>query len=303
MEGFRIAKNGAFVEKIHQYSNQLFLLDRNDDVEIMLQTVYKGRLFYIYPGNSEQVLEFIYILQGEVECELNGQKTVLGPNDYCSFKMIKNPVYFTALTDVTYLWITTEPSFRKIGDDYENLMDIVKKVEEKDRYTFRHSERVASYSVQIAKKLMLPGDQLENLYLSCELHDVGKINIPIEILNKPGKLTDEEFDLIKKHPGDGADMIRNSTYNYLASVIEQHHERLDGSGYPFGLKGNEIDFNARIIAVSDTFDAMTEDRSYRKAFTPEYAMNELKRLSGSKYEPAVVEALESILKEEGKLQP
>ena len=301
MEGFRIAKNGVFVEKIHQYSNQLFLLDRNDDVEIMLQTVYKGRLFYIYPGNSEQVLELIYILQGEVECESNGQKTVLGPNDYCSFKMIKNPVYFTALTDVTYLWITTEPSFQKIGEDYENLMDMVRKVEEKDRYTFRHSERVASYSVQIAKKLKLPAEQLENLYLSSELHDVGKINIPIELLNKPGKLTDEEFGVIKQHPGDGADMVRNSTYNCLASVIEQHHERLDGSGYPSGLKGNEIDFNAKIIAVSDTFDAMTEDRSYRKAYTPEYAMSELKRLSGSKYEPAVVDALEEILKEEGKI--
>ena len=127
------------------------------------------------------------------------------------------------------------------------------------------------------------------------------MNTPIEILNKPGKLTKEEFEIIKKHPSDGADLVLETTYNYLAPIIEQHHERLDGSGYPRGLKGHEILLEAKIIAVTDTFDAMTEDRAYRKAFTPQYAMDELKRLSGSHYDPEIVDALESILKEEGTL--
>jgi len=301
MEGFKIAKNGAFVQKIHEYSNQLFLLERNDNIDIMLQTIYKDKLFYLYPSENPEVMEFIYILSGEIECEQSGQKTILGPNDYCSVKGLKLPVHFVAKTDVTYLWIITEPTFEQLSTDNARLRDMVRKVEKKDPYTFRHSERVTTFAIKIAKKLDLKSDKLLDLYLASELHDIGKINIPIDILNKPGKLTKEEYDVIKKHPSDGADFVLETSYNYLAPIIEQHHERLDGSGYPRGLQGDEIRWEANIIAVADTYDAMTEDRAYRKAFTPQYAMDELKRLSGSHYDPEIVDALEMILKEEGIL--
>lgn len=301
MEGFQLFKNGAFVEKIHEYSNQLFLLARNDNVDIMLQTVYKGKLFYIYPSENPDVMEFIYILNGEIECEQDGQTTILGANDYCSVKGLKQPVYFLANTDVTYLWIITEPTFQQISTDRTSLQSMIRKVEEKDPYTFRHSERVTFYAIKIAKKLNLKSERLQDLYFASELHDIGKVNTPIEILNKPGKLTNEEFDIIKKHPGDGADLVLDTTYNYLAPIIEQHHERLNGSGYPRGLKEHEILLEAKIIAVTDTYDAMTEDRAYRKAFTPQYAMDEIKKLSGTHYEPEIVDALEMILKEEGIL--
>lgn len=301
MEGFKIAKNGAFVEKIHEYSNQLFLLERNDDVDIMLQTIYKDKLFYIYPSEDPAVLEFFYILKGHLECEQDGQKTILGPNDYYSAKGLKQPVYFVAKTDVTYLWIITEPTFQQLSTDSASLRNMVRRVEEKDHYTFKHSERVTFYAIKIAKKLNLKSERLQDLYIASELHDIGKMNTPIEILNKPGKLTKEEFEIIKKHPGDGADLVLETTYNYLAPIIEQHHERLNGSGYPRGLKGHEILLEAKIIAVTDTFDAMTEDRAYRKAFTPQYAMDELKRMSGTHYDPEIVDALEIILKEEGIL--
>ena len=301
MEGFKLFKNGAFVEKIHEYSNQLFLLERNDDVDIMLQTVYKDKMFYLYPSENPKVLEFIYILRGEIECDQDGQKTMLGPNDYYSARGLKDPVYFIAKSDVTYLWISTEPIFQQLSADSANLRRMVRKVEKKDPYTFNHGERVTTYAIKIAKKLNLATDRLLDLDYASELHDIGKMNTPIEILNKPGKLTKEEFDIIKKHPGDGANIVLDTTFNYLAPIIEQHHERLNGSGYPRGLKGHEILLEAKIIAVADTFDAMTEDRAYRKAFTPQYAMDELKRLSGTHYEPEIVDALESILKEEGIL--
>ena len=301
MEGFKLAKNGAFVEKIREYSNQLFLLERNDNLDIMLQTVYKDKMFYLYPSEDSKVFEFIYILTGEVECDQDGQKTLLGPNDYYSAKGLKEPVFFLAKTDVTYLWIITEPIFQQLSSDRTDLGDIVKKVEERDPYTYKHSERVTTYAVKIAKKINLTTEKLLNLNNAAELHDIGKMLTPIEILNKPGKLTNEEFDIIKKHPSDGADMVLETSYNYLASIIEQHHERLNGSGYPRGLKGHEILVEAKIIAVADTFDAMTEDRAYRKAFTPQYAMDEIKKLSGTHYEPEIVDALEIILKEEGIL--
>lgn len=301
MEGFKIAKNGAFVEKIREYSNQLFLLERNDDVDIMLQTIYKDKLFYFYPSEDSNVMEFFYILSGEMECEENGQKITLGPNDYCSIKGLKNPVHFVAKTDVTYLWVITEPTFEQLSTDSRSLRDMVRKVEKKDPYTFRHSERVTTYAIKVAKKLNLKKENLKDLYLAAELHDIGKMFTPIEILNKPGKLTNEEFEIIKKHPSDGADLVLETTYNYLAPIIEQHHERLNGSGYPRGLKGHEILLEAKIIAVADTFDAMTEDRAYRKAFPPQYAIDELKRMSGTHYDPEIVDALEIILKEEGIL--
>ncbi|MGU3472325.1 HD-GYP domain-containing protein [Paenibacillus sp. D51F] len=180
-------------------------------------------------------------------------------------------------------------------------MEITKQVEIKDRYTHRHSDRVAKYSVKIAKKLHISKEQLENLTVAAVLHDIGKIHVPIEILNKPGRLENEEFEIIKKHPIDGARMVINSYYQELAPIIEQHHERLDGSGYPYGLSGDDILLEARIIAVSDTFDAMTEDRAYRKAFKEQFAIDELKRMAGSHYDKEVVWAFEQILKEEGRI--
>ena len=155
--------------------------------------------------------------------------------------------------------------------------------------------------MKIGKKLNLFKDELDNLIVASVLHDVGKINVPEEILNKPGGLTDEEYAIIKKHPVDGAEMVKDTYYADISTIIHQHHERLNGSGYPHGLKGEEITIGAKIIGVSDSYDAMTDDRSYRKAYSPEYAMDELKRFSGVLYEPAVVDALEQILIEEGVL--
>ncbi len=142
---------------------------------------------------------------------------------------------------------------------------------------------------------------IDNLVIASILHDVGKINVPEEILNKPGGLTDEEYAIIKKHPADGAEMVKDTYYADISDIIHQHHERLNGSGYPCGLKGEDITIGAKIIGVSDSYDAMTDDRSYRNAYTPEYAMDELKRLSGILYEPNVVNALEQVLIEDGIL--
>ncbi|CAH0347645.1 HD domain-containing phosphohydrolase [Bacillus sp. CECT 9360] len=299
MEGLMISKKGANLEIVHQYSNELSLLSRDNGVDIMLQTVYKDKLFYVYPSENPEVLEFFYILSGEMECDQDGDKVTLGAHDYITFKGIKESVHFVAKTDVTYLWIITEPTFKQVSEDYRNLTEIAKKVEKKDHYTFNHSERVTTFSVKIAKYLKLPAETMRKLHQAAILHDIGKINIPVEVLNKPGKLTKKEFDLVKKHAGDGADMARKTSYKHLADIIEQHHERLDGSGYPHGLKGDDILLEAKIIAVSDSFDAMTEDRAYRKAFTAQYAMDELKGLAGKQYDKKVVHALESILKEEG----
>jgi putative nucleotidyltransferase with HDIG domain len=302
MEGFRVGKKGTSLETVLLNTNEISLLARGDGAEILLENIEKDRLFYIYPSDDSQVLEFHIVLSGEIVCELNDEKIVLGPHDYFAAKGITEPIHFTALTPVTLLCVITEPTFGSISNDISSLMDIVKQVEVKDRYTYLHSNRVANYSIKIAKKMKLNKAQLENLNTASSLHDIGKIHVPEEILNKPSKLTDEEFDIIKKHPSDGAEMMRGTFYEELAPIIEQHHERLNGSGYPRGLCGEEILLEAKIIAVSDTFDAMTEDRVYRKASNAQEAFDVIKSAVDTLYDREVVDAFEKVLKDEGKIR-
>ncbi|WP_026694048.1 HD-GYP domain-containing protein [Peribacillus kribbensis] len=301
MEGLQIGKKDQFIEKVLLNSTELRLLGSTSGLEIMHQTIYKNRMFYLYPSDNPDVTEFIYFISGKVTGEINKEKVELVPGDYCLVNGLKDPVHFTALTDVTYLIVTTEHSFSHISNEILTLKGFVNQVEKKDRYTFLHSERVAEYSIMIAKKLRLSPEQLKSLYLAAGYHDVGKINVPEEILNKPGSLTDEEFDIIKKHPVDSVKMIQHIYSGKILKIIEQHHERLNGSGYPYGLKEDEILFESKIIAVADTFDAMTEDRAYRKAFSAQYALEEIKRLSGTHYDEKVVAAFEAVLMEEGKI--
>jgi putative nucleotidyltransferase with HDIG domain len=296
--GFSIGKKGTAIEHAYFDGFDIGLLARGDGVEFMVQHIQKDNIFYIYPSDNPDVIEFYYILQGEMICELNGEKIKLGANDYYTASNLKEPIHFTPLTDIVYLWIITEPTFYQLSESISNLTNIVAEVEKKDSYTYKHSERVALFAVKIAKKLMLPKEKLENVYISSLLHDIGKVHTPSEILNKPGKLTVEEYEIVKRHPADGAKMVKDLYYDGIASIIEQHHERLDGSGYPYGLKGDQISLEARIIAVSDAFDAMTEDRAYRKAFSKEFALSELKRLVTTHYDPDVVAVFEEILEEE-----
>ncbi|TYS67497.1 HD domain-containing protein [Sutcliffiella horikoshii] len=300
---FKIGKKGTSLEKVTFDNYDMSLLAKGNGAEVILQTIERGNIFYVYPSENEGVMEFFYILEGEILCEVDGQKINLGPKDYFTATDIEVPIHFTALSEVTYIWVITEAIFHELSTSVKALKEVVHKVESRDVYTFDHSKRVAKYSVKIAKKLKLSTDRLENLFVASILHDIGKINIPSEVLNKPAKLTEQEFSLIKKHPEDGAEMVKDLYYGEtIATIIEQHHERLNGRGYPKGLQGEEIVLEARIIAVSDTFDAMTEDRAYRGAFTPEYAVDELQRLSPSQYDSEVVNALIEVLQEEGKLK-
>jgi putative nucleotidyltransferase with HDIG domain len=301
LEGFKIGKKGSALETVLYNRSEFSLLTRGDGVEVLLHTIGKDKLFYVYPSDNPNVLEFYLILSGEIICEMNDEKTILGPGDYFSAKGLTDHIHFTALSNVTFLWVTTEQTFVHLSNEMSALMDIVKKVEAKDRYTYLHSDRVANYSIKIAKKMKLNKVQIENLNTASYIHDIGKVNVPEEVLNKPSRLTVEEFDIIKKHPSDGAEMIKGTFYEELAPIIEQHHERLNGSGYPKGLKGDDILLEARIIAVSDTFDAMTEDRVYRKASNAQEAFNVIKSSIGTLYDKEVVEAFEKVLKEEGKI--
>ena len=168
-------------------------------------------------------------------------------------------------------------------------------VDEKDPYTRGHSDRVTRYSLLIGKELKLPPPFLETLQISAQLHDVGKIGIEDRILKKPGALTAEEFEVMKTHTTKGANILRPVTQ--LAEMlpgIELHHEALDGRGYPYGLKGDQIPLLARVIAVADTFDALTTNRPYQHAHTPEEALKIIENLAGKRLDPEAVAALMAV---------
>jgi len=165
-------------------------------------------------------------------------------------------------------------------------------VDEKDPYTRGHSDRVTRYSLLIAKEMNQPESFLEILRVSAQLHDVGKIGIEDHILKKPGALTEEEFEVMKTHTTKGANILRPVTQ--LAEMlpgIELHHEALDGRGYPYGLQDEQIPLLARVIAVADTFDALTTNRPYQQAHTPEQALQIIKSIAGKRLDPKAVEAL------------
>ncbi|MGA9883854.1 MAG: HD domain-containing phosphohydrolase [Candidatus Acidiferrales bacterium] len=169
-------------------------------------------------------------------------------------------------------------------------------IDEKDPYTRGHSGRVAKYSTIIGDGLGLNADELDRLRISALLHDVGKIGVDDRVLKKPGKLTDEEFDLMKQHPVKGANIMRPvAQLRDMLPGIELHHERMDGCGYPYGLAGDQIPMMARIIAVADTFDAITTNRPYQSAMDLEYALDRIRSLAVSKFDASVVAALDSAI--------
>ena len=170
------------------------------------------------------------------------------------------------------------------------VKSLVSAIDAKDEYTRHHSTRVTEFTLKIAGKMGFSEKELGDLELASLLHDVGKIAVPESILNKPGKLTDAEFTLIKEHPSRGESILRPVIeLKEMARVVRAHHERYDGTGYPDRLKGREIPLGARIMAIADTYDSITSERPYRKAASHRYAVKEIIGCSGTQFDPEVVE--------------
>lgn len=180
----------------------------------------------------------------------------------------------------------------------ETILSIARTVDAKDSNTSQHSFRVSEYAVCIARKLGYSERQCENLRQMALLHDIGKIGIPDAILNKPDKLTDEEYEIMKSHVIKGGEILKDFTMIDSVDVgALYHHEKYDGTGYCFGLKGEEIPLDARIIGIADAFDAMTANRVYRRQLDIEVVISELKRCSGTQFDPKLVEILLELIEE------
>lgn len=298
MNGIHIGKKGDFLDNFVQNSGELRLLGKGDGSEVMLQSVKANENVMIVPGDHIELMEFFYILEGELELDHGDSKTILNSGDHFYTHHLNNNIQFITITDVTLLYFSTQPVFHFLSSTIKELLVLANSVEEKDIYTHGHIQRVKDYGLKIGNKMRLSKEKIENLGFAALFHDMGKINVPDEVLNKPDKLTNEEFDLVKEHSAWGADLVSKTYFESLSKIIRQHHERLDGSGYPDGLMDEEILIEAKIIAVADAYDAMTSDRAYRKGITPQAAINELVRLKNIHYESDVVDALIEALKDE-----
>jgi PAS domain S-box-containing protein/putative nucleotidyltransferase with HDIG domain len=185
-----------------------------------------------------------------------------------------------------------EKSYASLKKTLNDAIDTMAKiVETRDPYTAGHQHRVADLANAIAREMKLGDTRIDQLRMAAVIHDIGKINVPSDILSKPGKLSDIEFSLIKTHPQNGYDIVKGMDFPCsIAKAVLQHHERLDGSGYPNGLKGEDLLLEAKILAVADVVEAMASHRPYRPALGIEKALEEISKNKGKLYDPDVVDA-------------
>ena len=205
------------------------------------------------------------------------------------------------ISEIKQAQIRLKKSYQRLQKTMQDTIRVIAKVVEvKDPYTSGHQHRVSQLAASIAQELKLPPDKLEGIRIAALVHDIGKISVPAEILSKPTKLNEIEYSLIKDHSQIGYDILKTIDFPWpVAQIILQHHERIDGSGYPQGLKGNKILLEARIIGVADVVEAMSSHRPYRPALGIDKALEEISKNKGILYVPEVVNACLKNFKEKG----
>ena len=279
----------------------LRLLAQAGGLEVMRQSILKGATVWITPAEDVETLEFFYILSGALEMKVDGSPQQLAAGDSFYVHGLRDELLIRARQSTELLYITNRPLFDSLFGFQDDLTNLLRQIDEKDHYTYAHSVHVMCYSAKILEQMALDGMDtatvsLDTLMVASLFHDIGKCFVPDEILKKRQPLTKSEQRFIVRHPMDSA---RN------------HHERLDGSGYPFGLIGDEISVEARMIGVADSFDAMTTDRGYNRQMGCLEAAEELyaledrydRRVTGALLTLARSGALEEIRKGDGSARP
>ncbi len=240
----------------------------------------------------------VIMITGQSSRDRLAQALTLGAYDY-----IEKPLDMDGLLDVVIAAAREKEGTSKLAVDaaeaielrtrarqasLDSVRALVRAVEAKDAYTCRHSEQVAHYATNLARAMGLPEETIESIRIASLLHDIGKIGVPDDILTKPGSLTEEEFQVVRRHPALGAEIVASITmFGEEAQLVRYHQERWDGTGYPDGLMGEESPLAARIIQVADSMDAMLMERSYKKGYSVEKMLGELTRCAGTQFDPRI----------------
>ena len=274
-------------------SQWLQLLAKKGNFEVMTQRVIRGATAWLYPAQDSNDLEFYFVHSGAMEIVISENNVHrIGPGDSFYTQGLSRNVLMRCLEDALLLSVSTCPAFDEQYYWQRELQALLRRVDEYDHSTNRHSRAVMQYAVLLYKALEedLQGIQMEDFVVAALFHDVGKCNVPEHILRKTGKLTPEEYEVVKLHPQDSATILKPMYGEHIARIALMHHERMDGSGYPMGLKGEEIPLEARILMVADSFDAMTSNRGYNHVMSHEEAAAEIVAQSHL-YDAGVAECL------------
>jgi HD-GYP domain-containing protein (c-di-GMP phosphodiesterase class II) len=301
LKGLHINKE---IETVHLKGIEVSLLAAsNDGIEIIRHRIKKDNRWGLHPQEGFKALEFLQVISGKMSLSssVSDKQLTLVTGDFLYANPVLDNAILVAEEDSEFLYTSSQPVFHTYSKVIKSLSEMNINVEQKDGYTADHCKRIADLSMKIGIAMDFNYNELLTLNYSSFFHDIGKVCIPDSILNKTTKLDESEWEIVKQHCTQGRNILDETNipiFKQAGKIVEQHHERYDGTGYPHGLKGDEIDIKAAIISVVDSFDAMTVDRVYQKARTVDEALEELTRCKGTMYHPLVVDTFLSIIENE-----
>jgi putative two-component system response regulator len=280
------------------------LLTGDADSDSVINAINKGgvHLYFTKPWREEEILLHIKQSLSRVEILAENKRLVelikIKNEELTELNKTLEKKANDGINDLLAQTEKLKESYKKSQIIMDGIVKTLSKiVETRDPYTSGHEDQVAKIACKIAKEMKLTDDQISSIHISATLHDIGKISVPSEILTKPSVLSNLEREIIKTHCKVANDILVNIEFPYpVAEIIYQHHERMDGSGYPRGLKGDDIALEARIIGVADVIDAMASYRPYRPALGVEAAIEEIVKFRGVTYDPSVVDAYLKVYK-------
>lgn len=291
MDGIQFYRNAAG-ETTAGNEPSAHLLAKQGDLEVMLYRITGESVVWLYPASDPNAMEYFFIHEGGVDLALDDGLQSLGPVESFSVSGLTCDVPVKMHGDTQILYVTNCPAYESLAHIDESLKDLLTRINEKDHYTSRHSKAVLQYSLAIYDAMQDHGPDIprEDLAFAALFHDVGKCFVPVEILQKPERLEQAELRYILRHPIDSGRMLQPKFGEQIAEIARNHHERLDGSGYPRGLREEDISLSSQIVAVADSFDAMVSNRGYNVVKSFLEAAEELVSLP-QQYNPMITSVL------------
>lgn len=304
MEQFVIVKSEENEENFTASYNKSQVINkyRTPPIEVNIYHYPKESGFSIDSPSGPDAVKTYYVLRGM--CKNLETNKVLLPGDMLIVREIDEllNLYMIEATDILVHAVNFN-AYNNIEKSAEAVSNVLSRIQKKDSYTEEHCNRVFLLVYKMVLKLGYTGNRLYNIARAARYHDVGKIYIDDSILTKPGKLTEEEYEIMKSHVIRGKEMLVDYFSDQIFILMSQHHERIDGTGYPYGLVGEEITEEGRVLAICDSFDAMTTDRIYHKGKSVQAAIKELKELAGIKYDSILVDIFVEMVNESGFEKP
>lgn len=296
MNGLYIIQSG----KSFPDGSDLQLLAKRPGIEVMVQKMTEGATVWLSPSRSRESMEFFHVLYGSISILLPEGNRILIAGDSFYTEWLEENVQIEVMQPTTLLYVSTSSLFDDLSNIQEKLQTHLLQINDKDHSTLVHSTHVLFYSLKLAIRLERSKSDIDNLSKAALFHDIGKCYVPDEILKKPDRLSSDEMIIMRKHPMDSGRVLEPLFGKKVAEIASHHHERLDGSGYPFGITKDDMSMESRIISIADCFDAMTSERIYNpRRKDKKSAVEELCSLPNL-YDQVVCAALKDLL-ENGEL--